>query len=294
MVDFIWQLDNRELSLIIWITFVIVLVNISTKLRKGFINLLKALINKYILSILSLIILFTFGVIQLLKSVNFWEPGLIKETIFWMIGSGFVWALQPTKLEEGNFVVKYIKQTISLALVIEFFNNFYVFNLIIELLLIPVLFFIGAAIAYVDVYEPYKPENSRVKVFLNNIAAIVGFFLFFYGLYQLIQNPHSLINFFSGKEFLVPIIFGALLLPFLVLIGVYSKYELLFIVLGFRLKDNKELLGYAKLMIFKYCLFNVQKILFIHRNLYLYELNNRKQIADFATGRGIPINFDVG
>jgi len=292
MVDFIRQLDNRELSLIIWIIIVIVLVNISPSIRKSFLNVLVALLNKHILSILGLIILFTYVVIQLLKSVNFWEPGLIKETLFWMIGSGFVWALQPTKLEKGNFASKYIKQTISLALVIEFFNNFYVFNLIIELLILPVLFFIGALIAYVDVYEPHKPENIKVKKFLNRIAAIVGFFLLFFGLYHLIQNPHSLINFFSGKEFLVPIIFGALLLPVLIMIGVYTKYELLFVVLGFRLKEDKELLGYAKWMIFKNCLFNVKKILFIHRNLYLYEMNDRNQIADFTKGRGVPINYE--
>jgi len=127
---------------------------------------------------------------------------------------------------------------------------------------------------------------------LNSIVAIVGFFLLFYGLYHLIQNPHTLINYFNGKELLVPLIFGALLLPVLILIGVYTKYELLFVVLGFRLKDHKELLGYAKWMIFKNCLFNVKKILFIHRNLYWYEMKDRNQIADFTKGRGVLINYE--
>jgi len=292
MEDFFKQLDNRELSLIFWIIIVIVLVNISPNPRKSFFNILKALLNKHILSILCLIILFIYGVIQFLKSVNFWESGLIKETIFWMIGSGFFWALQPIKLEKGNFAAKYIKQTIGLALIIDFFNNFFVFNLITELVLLPVLFFIGAVIAYVDVFEPHKPENIKVRKFLNGIVAIVGFFLLFFGLFHLIQNPYSLINYFSGKEFLVPIIFGALLLPVLIIIGVYTKYELLFVVLGFRLKEHKELLGYAKWMIFKNCLFSVKKILFIHRNLYWYKMNDRNQIADFTKGRGVPINFE--
>lgn len=292
MMDFISQLDNRELSLFIWMTIGFALLTLFTTLRKNLFDILKSLCNKYILTLLGLIIFFTYGVILLLKSVNFWEPGLIKETIFWMVGTGFVLALQPTKLENGNFAAKHIKQTISLALVIEYFNNFYVFGLITELLLLPLMFFIGGGLGYIEVYERKQPEYTKVKNLLNSVVSIIGILLLFYGLYHLIKNPHSLINFFSGKEFLVPLIFGALLLPVLILKGVYSKYELLFLVLRYRLKDHKDLVGYAKWMIFKNCWFSVKKILFIHRNLYWYEMNDKNQIAEFAKGRGVPINYE--
>ena len=249
--------NNRELAILIWLTLILVLLSFKKGILKSYLDLLKAFFQDKIISSILISIIYVETVILLLTLANYWEPKLLKDTIFWYVGSAFLLMLNANKaLENKNHFSQIFWKSFKLIVILEFIMNFYTFDFIWELILIPILSFI----AIIDIVAGYKNEHKQVKKFTQFILTILGITMFIYAIREIISNSDKFWNIEIAKVFLLPIILTILFLPFLYFYVLYMKYENLYIRVGFRFnKKDSEFLK-IKRRIFLECKLNLRKL----------------------------------
>ena len=120
---------------------------------------------------------------------TFWNSSLIKDTIYWTFGVGFILMMNSNKaLQEEHYFKKFVIENIKLFLIIEFILGLYVFGIITEFILMPIVIFLSILLGYTEVYE----EHKKVKNFLSKIFGVIGIFYVFYSVYEIYQNFKSL------------------------------------------------------------------------------------------------------
>ena len=235
--------NNREIALIFYLLIFILWTLTQKKIRESIFEVIKALFTKQIfISILCLFIYITI-VVYGLSLVDLWNIGLIKDTIYWTFGVGFILMMNSNKaLKEEHFFKKYVQENIKLFMIVEFILGLYVFGIITEFILMPIVIFLTILLAYTEVYEEYK----QVKNFLLRIFGVVGIFYIIYSGFQIYQNFKGLANYDNLRTLFFPAIMTILFLPFAYFYVLYLHYESLFFRVGFFLKDNKSLRRFAK------------------------------------------------
>lgn len=174
MIDFILQQFNaRELAVIFWL-FILILWAFSQKnIRKSFLGVLKSLFQIKILSVIIAAIIYTVFTVLLLAKMGIWEWTLLKDTIYWFIAVAFILLINTNKVnQEKGFFITILKDNLKIILVLEFILTLYTFNLITEIILVPILVFIGA----MSVVSELKKEYLPVKKLFDFILSIIGIF----------------------------------------------------------------------------------------------------------------------
>jgi len=149
----------------------------------------------------------------------------------------------------------YFKDTflknIKMAIVIEFIVNLYTFNFWIELIIIPLLVIFGGLKAVSEL----KKEYLQVNKFLNFIIGAFGILIILFTLNNIFGDLRGFITIENLRVFLLAPILTILYMPFIYTCALIFAYERLFKRLDIFLKGNKELTSFAKLKVFKLCLF---------------------------------------
>jgi hypothetical protein len=247
--------STRELSLMIWVILLIVVSQFSKGIRTSTFALLRAFFQASILGTLVLSFAYSAGIVFLLYKIEAWDETLLKDSIFWFIGSAFVILFNITKAgKEKDFFKNIAIDNVKLVLIFEFLVNFHAFSLITEIILLPILLFLGLLSAYAGL----KDEHKGVKKFMDGILSAIAVIFLVYSMIDIIQNPSS-INFQTGKTLFLPIVLTICFLPWAYLIALYMNYEVFFVRLGMYLK-KKEILVYAKRRLLLKCHFSLRRL----------------------------------
>jgi len=119
--------------------------------------------------------------------------------------------------------------------------NLYVFDLWVELILVPIMAILGALLGYSSVFPKYK----QVEKFLSYIVGIFGLGFLVYAIYNIIADFQGFMSASNFREFLLPIVFTILIFPVVYFMALYVSYELLFVRINFLVK-NSSLAKYTK------------------------------------------------
>lgn len=206
------------------------------------VGLLRAFFVRQIL--VGVVFLFTYiGVIVLLlERVGLWTPSQLKLTLLWLCTAGLLGLFSAPKVSENpELISRAAKGTFQITMVFEFFVNLYPMPLPAELVFVPFSVFLSALIAVSELNEDQGPANK----FLNGVAMILGMALLAYAGWRTFDDFSVIINVETARSFVIPILFSALLLPFVWLVAVYCAYESVFVRLQFVVKD-KSLHPYIK------------------------------------------------
>ncbi len=249
--------NNRELAIIIWLSLILVLLSFKKGILNSYHDLLKAFFQDKIISSLLISVIYVELIILLLSLADFWERDLLKDTIFWYIGSAFLLMLNSNKaLENKTHFQKIFWNSCKLIVVLEFITNFYTLDLLWELILIPVVSFI----AILDAFADFKNEHKPVKKLTQAVLTIIGITIFVYSIRQITSNSNEFLNVNSAQILLLPVILTILFLPFLYFYVLYMKYENIYVRIGFRFdKKDKEFLKIKK-RIFRECKLSLRKL----------------------------------
>tara|TARA_R110000751_G_scaffold246033_2_gene346042 strand:- start:4333 stop:5178 length:846 start_codon:yes stop_codon:yes gene_type:complete len=249
--------NNRELAILIWLTLILILLSFKKGILKSYFDLLLAFFQDKIISSVLISIIYVELIILLLAIVNYWEMDLLKDTTFWYIGTAFLLMLNSNKaLENKTHFKKIFWNSFKLIVVLEFITNFYTFDLLWELVLIPIVSFI----AILDAFAEQKNEHKPVKKLTQAILTIIGIIIFVYSAKKIITNSNEFLNVNSAQILLLPIILTLLFLPFLYFYVLYMKYENIYCRIGFRFKNkDKDFLNIKK-RIFQECKLNLRKL----------------------------------
>jgi hypothetical protein len=182
---------------------------------------------------------------------------MLKDSIYWAFGVGFILIMNSNKaIEEEQYFKKLLRDNFKLILILEFIIGLYVFGLVTEFILMPVVIFLSMVLAFSEVKEEY----NQVKNVLQVLFGIIGTIYLVYSGYKIFQDINDFASFSTLKSFLFPILMTTLFLPFAYFYALYMQYESLFVRLKFSLKDDRSLRCYAKKRIMISANFSFKKL----------------------------------
>lgn len=224
--------NSREIAIGIWLIVAIIGLSFMKPMRDAMKTITSILFSKKFVVFYIVFFAFLSIVIYFLEKTKFWDMGLLKDTIFWVIFVQFpLFAKAIEKAKDGRFFRKIIKENITFIVIIEFFLGFWTFNLWLEVALVPVTVLISAIYAFIE----HKKQHKRTKHFVNGLFAIWSIIVVVYSIYNTIRFPEQIFNLDTVKSFLIPLVLLLLNLPVVYGLALYCGYEELYI----RLKGSK-------------------------------------------------------
>lgn len=234
-------MDNREIAILVWLGIFFTWAISQKDIRKSLFAIFKAFTQKAILISSILMLLYIGAMIYVLYRVNFWDISILSDTVIWIFGVAAVLFINISHTQEDDYFRKVIIDNIKLVVFIEFLTNLYVFDLWIELLLVPILASIGAMLGVASARPAYK----QVESFLTVIVAFIGVGFLAYALYNVIVDLKGFASLQSLRTFVLPIILTIMFLPFVYALAVYVIYDLIFVRIK-NLVNDPKLVKYAK------------------------------------------------
>lgn len=274
---FFSTVNNRELATYIWIFLFVILCLCIPSIRKGVPGLLKLLLSKQLLIPIVFTVAYVVTAIYALYKIGFWNEVLLKCTIAWFIGVGFVMFIKANNAIKNPYHFKEIvKDNIKLTIIMEFIINFYVFSLPVELFLLPTITFM----VVLQLVSSRDKKNKGVTKFLSAILAIFGLVVIAYAGYKLIVNIKEFSSIENLKDFLLPIIMTFLYIPFIYVLVLYMIYEEFLVRMKMAFRHNEQLGKYAKKKVFEVGGFSLYKARRITKELHIFNINSKKELDE--------------
>jgi hypothetical protein len=245
-------LNNREWATVIWLSVLVVWILSRRDLRRSLLNVFVTLIKP---SKVSGLILATAGyvaaVVFLGRGVGLWTNALIGPTILWFFGAATVLLFTADKVsKETGFVRRTLIRTIGIGALVAGYATLYVFPLVVELILLPLLALIIAMVAVAE----HQRENQNIITPLNTLVAIAGIAYLIYVSVHLgsdlsgahlgsalpkpgaaraavIDHRHTLND--DWRALVLPVWLTVALLPFIYVVGLLMAYEMSFLLIDF-------------------------------------------------------------
>jgi hypothetical protein len=228
--------NNREIALISYLIIFIIWTLTQKNIRQSIVSVIKAFMAwKILVSIFVLLLYIALIALGLFK-IGLWDKSMIKDTVYWTFGVGFIIMMNFDKaLKEEHYFKNLVKENFKVLIIIEFIVGFYVFGIITEFILMPFVILFSMLLGYTEVYK----EHIQVRKFLNGIFGILGMIYLIYSGYHIYLDFTGFATMGNLKSFLFPLIMSVLFLPFAYSFALLAHYESLFVRLGFFLKDRK-------------------------------------------------------
>ena len=271
---FVNTFSSREKAFSLWLLIFLTIMLFKESIRKSIYEVIKSFFHIKVFSIFVGMLIYIALVIKFLYKIGLWEFSLTKDTIFWILGTAFVFLINTNKATQNiNYFKNVVLDSFKFIVVLEFIINFYTYNFWIEIILIPILTILSLGNSLAGT----KPEYKQVKKFLDSILAIFGIYLTIYIIGKVVIDYKSLINTYNLVTFILPILLTITLIPYLYLFALAMAYETLFIRLGIFIK-KEELLNYSKKKIFFLCHLNLSKLNRLAHNRMINQVSNKKDL----------------
>lgn len=250
-------LNGREKAVLVWLVIFILWAVSQKNIRKSLFDVLKSFFQIKIFSVFVAMFAYIFLILWLLYSVQIWNIELTKDIVFWIFGSAIVLLMNTNKAtQDDNHFKKILKDNLKLIIVLEFVVVLYAFNFWIEMIFVPVMFFIVAMGAVAEI----KKEYLQVKKIIDFVLSAIGIFLIIFAIFQIVNDYQSFVSLNNLRSFVLPPLLSFALIPFLYIFALIMAYETLFVRLDIFIKNDKSLAKFAKIKIFKLCFLNLKKL----------------------------------
>lgn len=223
-------------------------------------------------------VLYVSLIVSLFYKIHLWDISLLKDTILWFLGTAFIMFININKVTvENSYFKNILVDNLKLSVALEFITNLYVFNIFIELILVPIIFFTVAMITIAD--SEKKKDYAQVKQILRVFLTIIGLCLLIFAFIHVFGDFKDFATVQNAKDFLLPLLLTGTFLPFIYLLALYATYESFFVRVDIWLKENKELARYTKWQVLRECRINLNKLNKFSKQSSI-ELMSVKNISD--------------
>ena len=249
--------NNREIATAIWLSVLLGFALTKSDVRKSLAGVARSFFRPKIIVLVFFMVLYTAAAAMLLSVINFWNICLLKDTIAWFCLSSIIMTMNfVTAKEDKNIFRKILVDSIKIVVVLEFLVNTYTFPLAAELVIVPILSFI----AMVDFLANTDEKYSAVAKLTGALQVVFGLAILAFVASRVISDLHSLQNFDTIRSIILSPLFSVLLFPFIYVMVLISKYELVFLRLDFGSKKDRRLKRYAWRRILMYARFSLRKL----------------------------------
>ncbi len=256
-MTFFQQFNTREIAIILWLLVLTIWILSQEKIRQSFSGVLKSLFQIKILSVIIAAIVYTGFTVLVLVKIGIWDFSLLKDTIYWFLAVAFVLLMNTNKAnQEKGFFIKILKDNLKIILALEFILTLYTFNLVAEIILVPVLVFIVAMSAVSELKKEYLP----VKKLFDFILSLIGVFFIVFALGKVFGDFQNIMTSQNLKTFILPPLLTFSFIPFVYFFAIIMAYETLFVRLGIFNKNDPSLIKFAKHKIIRACHLNLPKL----------------------------------
>lgn len=236
--------NNREIALLFWLGIIVISIFLLPKLRDVR-KSVKPLIASFFQWKLQVVLLFMLSyilvVVYFLTRWGLWDFSQLKNTIVWTLSIGFLSIFQVMSIKKKTrFFKRLILDNLKFIAILEFVIGLYAFSIYVELVLLPILTFVGLMVAYAGRNEKYR----QVETVLNGFLALFGLFLLANAIYRAITDTDSVLNQQNFYDFVTPPFLTLLYLPFLFALLVFASYENILVTLP-RFIQQKKKRGFA-------------------------------------------------
>lgn len=276
MKQFFQSFNNRETAVAIWVGLIMVLLIGSKGVRNSITGILKSFFAWKISVTVGSIVIYTVAMVYLLFRIHMWELSILKDTIFWFCGVGFMQLFKVTKAPDISYYKKLAIESIKITIILEFIANLYVFNLAVELPLVFIIIVFSMMKPMTEREAQYKDVKKVVSVVLTTISAITIIFSIYKTTvhYKEFFSPENL------KAIALSPILTLCFLPLLYLIALASAYETFFVHLDFYSND-KKLVRKLKIATWRIARFNINKLNSISKNMNKYQVYNTDNLETY-------------
>lgn len=246
-------------------------------MRKPVVNLIKSFTDKKILTIFILMLLYIAIIIGLFYQFEIWDFSLLKDTIYWTFGVAFIllFNINNTSSDTGYFRKAFLN-CFKIVVLLEFLTNLYSFNLIIELIFLPIILFFAMASAFGEI----KEEHKIVKKASDFLLSIYGITVIIFSIYHAIIDFDKLATINNLRTFLLSPILTILYIPYIYFTALFMAYESFFKSRGYILADNNKLFRSIKWQVLRRCNFSLKKIHLVSRKIHIYRTEEKSEILN--------------
>lgn len=160
--------------------------------------------------------------IWLLYSLGCWKTDNLKSTLAWAFGFGLISLFRTSEVEpESGFFRKTSRESIGINVFIEFLIGNYAFNLVIELILVPLATLASVIVVIAD----RIPRSELTKKAFSNLLTFLGLAVLINAGYHAIHDFKEFANLKNLREFFAPILLTLLYIPYLYFWHVFLAYD---------------------------------------------------------------------
>ncbi len=255
--------NNREIATAFWLLVFLVLVLSKAEIRKSFASILRLFFSFKILVSVALMVFYTALAVILLAAINLWNVSLLKDTIVWFCVIAMAMMMRfvtSDKLE--NIFQKILVDSIKIVIILEFLANTYTFSLPAELAIVPVLTLIAA----LDAFASSDKQYSMVAKLAKRVQIVIGFLILAIVLRRAISDMHNLQTLDTVRSIALVPLLSLMFSPFLYVMILASKYELVFMRLDLGMEKERGVKCYARCCILMYAGLSLRKLQYILSN----------------------------
>lgn len=144
--------------------------------------------------------------------------------------------------EDDQYFRNLFRGSLKLSGIFEFIVVAYTFSLVTELVLVPILFFLAATLAFAST----KPEYAKVKVLLELILGTFAAVLVWNSVSSIWSQPDQFFTTDTGRNFVLPILLTVGSIPVFYLLFCYSHIEQARIQIDQKTFQSDDLKRYAR------------------------------------------------
>jgi hypothetical protein len=255
--------NNREIATAFWWIVFLGWALSKSEIRKSIVALPRAIFRFKSLLPFCLMAIYTTAAVMLLAAVDLWKVSLLKDTIVWFCVFAITMMMRfVTSGKAENIFQKILADSIKIIIVLEFLVNTYTFPIVVELILVPALTFVAMLGALAESGKKYSVDSKII----NRIQVIVGFVIFGIVASCAISDLQNLKNMDTFRSIVLAPLLSLLLSPFLYVMVLASKYELVFLRIDLGMEKERGLRRYARYRILMYAGLSLRKVQYILRN----------------------------
>jgi hypothetical protein len=215
-------LDHREQALLIGSLLLILGALAIKNVRRGVPGLLKVLVMPPLGPLLLVGAIYIAAIVVLAAALGVWTMPLLGLTVTWAIGSaGFMFFTANEAVSDPEYFAKALRRSIRWTLILEFLVALYVFDLLLEVLLVPGLVVLATFSAFIE----DKPEYAYLKSKLDGLLAVFGFALIAHAVWSIATDFGSFWTFENLMRLILPPALTIAFLPYAYALRVYIRWE---------------------------------------------------------------------
>ncbi|MEG1009276.1 MAG: hypothetical protein RSF67_05630, partial [Clostridia bacterium] len=162
---------TREIATFVWIIILLIIFLINKKLRKSLSIVIKLFMGKKLRIIWILLLALVCVITYVFYKLPIWNYIYLKDIIFWYLFSGIYITMNAVdNKSDEKYIKNVLRDNIKFIIVLEFILSTFTFNIYIELLLIPLIFFL----TIIDEISKSKEEYKDIKKILDYLLGIIG------------------------------------------------------------------------------------------------------------------------